>query len=817
MAKRVIFKHGKETHQLFIGRLPGKPFFVADERTLQDQFRLSFIRKNNVTCLYVLYDSPAQQNILERVQGLYTDEGIRVRGIDLYPLKIERFRDIDAVFHDLKHDIDQENIMLFSFDSTANTRLFLHLFLIFLGKEVETSSSLISTLFNKLPDEGDRLLISRYALERKNRLVMDLAERKAVAKISHPKEPVGRKILKWYMSRTVAKKEREKGEDKGGYRITFSLRTRLIGSVSAIIIVSMLGMIFLATWFFKDDNVNRVLENNLNLASLVSEKVRSDIENLARNGSAILMGSLGGGIKEEQLFAKKSSIIMTGVIKKRGRDLTVEKCIMNPFYRKGFKNGTACGKTISARAKSLSRCFSGDTVIINISPQLKRPAAAMALPMGKGRAMLLFVAMENFYRNLKTQGIVESLLVNGEGETLVHPESSRVLTGMVMLNDPVVRNMLTSTVPNRQIHYRDNEGKKYLASFSRVGVGGLGVIMRVQEDKALAAVYNIQERNIYILIIVLTLAILFLYFFARSLTRPIIDLAHATEQIKRGDYHIDLKPSSGDEIGLLTESFVAMGQGLEERERIKDAFGKFVNREIAEEVLRGELSLGGQRVQAVIMFTDIRSFTEMSEQLEPEKVVEILNDYFSRMVACINRGEGIVDKFIGDAIMALWGVPSSHSDDVIRAVDTALMMREALYEYNQGAEEAGFPRLQIGCGISIGDVVAGKIGSSDRMEYTVIGRSVNIASRIEALNKPFGTDILVTRDVYEKVKDIYKTEKMQDVTVKGKKDVLAIYAVLGRRNDAATPGSLGELQRRYVLKAGERSEGNEEVKSRIIP
>lgn len=817
MAKRVIFKHGRETHQLFIGRLPGRPFFVADERTLRDEFRLSFIRKNNVTSLYVLYDSPAQQNILERVQGLYTVEGIRVRGIDLYPVKTERFREIDAVFQDLKHDLDHENIMLFSFDSTANTRLFLHLFLIFLGKEVETSSSLISTLFNRIPEETEKLLISRYAVERKNRLARDLAERKAMMQAFREKETVGRKILKWYMSRAEAGQAQEKQEGKAGYRISLSLRTRLIGSVSAIIIAAMLGMIFLATWFFRDDNINRVLENNLNLASLVSEKVRSDVENLARNGSSILMSSLGGHSKQENLFTKDNSIIMAGILKRRGRRLLVENCIMNPYLKKGAGNGAVCRKAITARAKSLSRSFSGDTVIINISPALKSPAAAMALSTGGDRAMVLIVAMENFYRNLKTRGGVEALLVNGEGEILVHPESSQVLAGMVMLNDPVVRNMLTSTVPNRQIHYRDNEGKKYLASFSRVGVGGLGVIMRVQEDKALAAVYNIQERNIYILIIVLTLAILFLYFFARSLTRPIIDLAHATEQIKRGDYHIDLKPSSGDEIGLLTESFVAMGQGLEERERIKDAFGKFVNREIAEEVLRGELSLGGQRVQAVIMFTDIRSFTEMSEQLEPEKVVEILNDYFSRMVACINRGEGIVDKFIGDAIMALWGVPSSHSDDVIRAVDTALMMREALYEYNQGAAEAGFPRLQIGCGISIGDVVAGKIGSSDRMEYTVIGRSVNIASRIEALNKPFGTDILVTRDVYEKVKDIYKTEKMQDVTVKGKKDVLAIYAVLGRRNDAATPGSLGELQRRYVLKAGERSEGNEEVKYRIIP
>jgi len=167
----------------------------------------------------------------------------------------------------------------------------------------------------------------------------------------------------------------------------------------------------------------------------------------------------------------------------------------------------------------------------------------------------------------------------------------------------------------------------------------------------------------------------------------------------------------------------------------------------------------------------------------------------TRMVDCVNRTHGVVDKFIGDAIMAVWGAPYSVGNDTQNAVDGALMMRAALVEFNQTRGGPGKPKIKIGCGINVGTVVAGQIGSLERMEYTVIGDAVNLASRIESLNKPFRTDILISEEAYRVVKDQYRVEPMKRITVKGKSAPQQIYAVIGRLDDASAPKSLDEVRK----------------------
>jgi len=176
-------------------------------------------------------------------------------------------------------------------------------------------------------------------------------------------------------------------------------------------------------------------------------------------------------------------------------------------------------------------------------------------------------------------------------------------------------------------------------------------------------------------------------------------------------------------------------------------------------------------------------------------VVEFLNEYMTRMVGCVNVTSGVVDKFIGDAIMAVWGAPVSYGNDTEHAIDGALMMRKQLAEFNQGRGGIKKPLIRIGCGINTGPVLAGQIGSEERMEYTVIGDTVNLASRIEQLNKPFGTDILISQDTYAITRGIYRVEPMQKIKVKGKAEPLQIYAVLGRMDDPSAPRSLEDLRR----------------------
>jgi adenylate cyclase len=220
--------------------------------------------------------------------------------------------------------------------------------------------------------------------------------------------------------------------------------------------------------------------------------------------------------------------------------------------------------------------------------------------------------------------------------------------------------------------------------------------------------------------------------------------------------------------------------------------------------MRGEIKPGGLPKSATIFFSDIRGFTEKSENFTKafgekasDKIVLWLNEYFTCMVDCVEKTGGVVDKFIGDAVMAHWGTAytsGSPAKDALNCVTAALNMRQALFEMNQkrAGNDPGNPQIRIGCGINSGIVTAGQLGSEERMEYTVIGDPVNLASRTEALNKPLGTDILITEDTWMLVKEYIITEEMPSVTVKGKEKPVRMFAVVNLR---AKPG---EIQQRPV-------------------
>ena len=328
------------------------------------------------------------------------------------------------------------------------------------------------------------------------------------------------------------------------------------------------------------------------------------------------------------------------------------------------------------------------------------------------------------------------------------------------------------------IKIKDEDGKEYFGAYSHLSLADLCVYTTVATDVVFEPVYATVRRNIYLTLAVLFLSVIFVYFFSKTISVPVKKLTEASDQIESGNYILSLESKTRDEIGLLTRRFVKMGKGLDEREKLKDTFGRFINKEIAEKAMKGELALGGETKNVTIFFSDIRSFTAISEKLEPYEVVEFLNEYMTRMVECVNITHGVVDKFIGDAIMGVWGAPVSQGNvslDALNCVRAALMMRHSLMEFNRGRGGDKKPIIKIGCGINTGPVVAGQIGSSSRMEYTVIGDAVNFASRTEALNKPLGTDILITENTYELIKEHVVVEEMPSVTVKGKEMLSEFY------------------------------------------
>lgn len=581
-----------------------------------------------------------------------------------------------------------------------------------------------------------------------------------------------------------------------------SIRFKLISIISFIIIASLTGMIFLASYFFKNDNKIRVQESNLQISEVIALKIKSEIEKYQIMASIMLKEKPGSITGEESLQAAgQKEILFAGIAKQSAKTGIVD--FVKTFYNKPLMNKyiiTESDVNALNDKKMFALSFSGEHCVNNASPYLDNPVFCLSFPYerdanGSVKTIIIsYIRLDNLMKTFSTTGITSVFMVNYKGEIIAHPDASAVLKGLNYSSIPICGMMMKSKIDNGQTRYRDSKGVYYLGSYKKIDAGGFGIIATAQEAKAYEAVYDIQRRNMIIMAIVLTAAILIIFFFGKTITTPIIRLVGATKKIIEGQYHVDIAPTTRDEIGQLTSTFIEMGKGLEEREKIKSAFGKFVNKEIAEAAMRDELRLGGERKTVAILFSDIRQFTSISEKLEPEEVVEFLNIYMTKMVSCIEQSNGIVDKFIGDAIMAVWGTPISKGNDTENAINSALLMRQELIAFNKGRGDIKKPVIMIGCGINTGTVLAGQIGSENRMEYTVIGDAVNLASRIEGLNKPFGTDILISEDSYKLVKDIYAFEKMRQIKVKGKMEPQQIYAVLGRLDDPARPKSVKELQ-----------------------
>jgi adenylate cyclase len=224
---------------------------------------------------------------------------------------------------------------------------------------------------------------------------------------------------------------------------------------------------------------------------------------------------------------------------------------------------------------------------------------------------------------------------------------------------------------------------------------------------------------------------------------------------------------------------VVVAEDITQEQRLMSTLCRYVTREIAEEVMKqkGQMRLGGTRAPISILFSDIRNFTSISERLEPEKIVEFLNDYFAAMVHEIFAQQGTLDKFMGDGIMAVFGAPISRPDDPVRAVRAARGMRRSLREFNLRQRAKGGVEVDIGIGISHGESISGNIGSEQRMEYTVIGDSVNLASRLEGLTKSHPYKILINDQIYEQVKDEFECVLIGEERVKGKAQTVHVYGV----------------------------------------
>ena len=310
--------------------------------------------------------------------------------------------------------------------------------------------------------------------------------------------------------------------------------------------------------------------------------------------------------------------------------------------------------------------------------------------------------------------------------------------------------------------------EEYLSLYTQVADSHqvIGVLQR-SLDEALSPYLRLKQTLQLLFVLALMLSFVGVIFIARKVTRPVKDLTEGAKKIERGDYQTKILTDQKDEIGQLANSFNRMAKGLAEKEKIRNLLGKVVSSDIAEELLSKEIELGGEEKEATILFSDIREFTQLCEGVEPKQILEILNVYLTEMSELVELNKGVIDKYIGDAIMAIFGAPTQHGDDANNAVTAALAMTAALTLLNQ-ARQGSAPMIKIGIGLNTATVVAGNMGSPNRLNYTVIGDGVNLSSRLEGLTKFYGLEILVSESTKMKAKKFVYQESIKYVSKENK-------------------------------------------------
>ncbi|MEX1197019.1 MAG: adenylate/guanylate cyclase domain-containing protein [Pseudohongiellaceae bacterium] len=306
----------------------------------------------------------------------------------------------------------------------------------------------------------------------------------------------------------------------------------------------------------------------------------------------------------------------------------------------------------------------------------------------------------------------------------------------------------------------------------------------------------LRNRLLQFYLAVIAVSVIGAFSVSRSVTRPVLALASRVQRIDRGDYRTvteeeQLALKGRDEIAGLADSVNSMAAGLAEKEQVRDLLGKVVSRDVADELLSRRIELGGEEKVVSVLFVDIRGFTTLSEQYAPARLLGILNTYLSEMTRIIERNRGIVDKYTGDAVMAVFGAPLSREDDVRNAVATVPHVAQALQELHRRPD---IPALEVGIGLHTGVAVAGNIGSASRMNYTVIGDSVNLASRLESLCRFYQVANIVSDTTRRRAPAGFVWSRLDRVRVKGRSDALDIHELLGREGEVP-PERLREADR----------------------
>ncbi len=323
--------------------------------------------------------------------------------------------------------------------------------------------------------------------------------------------------------------------------------------------------------------------------------------------------------------------------------------------------------------------------------------------------------------------------------------------------------------------------------------GSTQIAMLSSLDGEMAPFWKLERELVLLNVIALLVFGIAGVFVARGVTRPLISLSEGVRRVMRGDYRARVPARTRDELGDLASAFNSMAIGLEERDKVRDLLGKSLSPEVARELMKSEIELGGEIRNVTILFSDLRDFTTFSETQPPQDLVEQLNAYFTVVTGAVESEAGVVDKYIGDSVMAIFGAPvaiDNHADRALRAALAILHAEEAL---NGERRKQGLPPFCTGIGISTGSVVAGNVGSASRSNYTVMGNEVNLASRLQSLTKQTNLQarIICSDTTRSALQDAYILRDLGHTEIRGRKESLHIWAVTAADAQGADAAAFG--------------------------
>jgi len=384
------------------------------------------------------------------------------------------------------------------------------------------------------------------------------------------------------------------------------------------------------------------------------------------------------------------------------------------------------------------------------------------------------------FKDLKVSSRGRVFVATAQGALLVGHEGSGASRREVIDAELAAAAMRQTPVSDAMYEF-EHRGETFLARAVPISVGDLQWVVEVVVPATDYTEHVDAEAKVALGlgVLALILAVAGGVTLARWIARPLQELARHARRIRHGDLGVTVVPRSRDEIGVLARAMGDMVQALRDRDFIRETLGRYVSPELAEQCLRDRdaLQLGGEVREVAMLMSDLRGFSEMSERLGPSAMIGLLNEYLAKMTPVITQHGGTINEFIGDAIFVLFGAPFGRPDDAERAVRCAWAMQRALAEFNAESRQRGLPELSMGIGLHVGSVVAGNIGSAERVKYGVVGPAVNLVARIQALT--VGGEVLLTDAIRRQVAVRIEVAEGRPERVKGVREAVMVYRLIG--------------------------------------